>query len=151
MNIVHVHPLIVKKASQLMTITGHLAPIHLCHWSYKRTYCCLLVRNPCSYVVDTCLAGTCKAVKGNMFSIKAIVVCVVSTANEGECLPARRFVLHPWLCVIEADIIDAEALFFGGALLPTEILLRMARDLHRCPCGDEVLGDVLPFTTTKHF
>jgi hypothetical protein len=27
----------------------------------------------------------------------------------------------------------------------------MARDLHRCPCGDKVLGDVLPFTTTKHF
>jgi hypothetical protein len=29
--------------------------------------------------------------------------------------------------------------------------LRMARDLHRCPCGHEVLGDVLPFTTAKHF
>lgn len=132
-----------------MTITGHLAPILLHHWSYKRT-CCLLFRSPCGYFVVICLAGICEAVKGNMFSIEAIVVCVVSTASEGELPPARRVVLHPWLCVIEADIIDAKA-FSGGAPLPTKILLRMARDLHWCPCRNEVLGDVLPFTTAKHF
>ena len=134
-----------------MTVTGHLAPIHLCHWSYKRTYCCLLVRNPCSYLVDTCLAGTCKAIKCNMFSSKAIGVCLVSTASEGEGLQARRVVLHPWLCVIEADIIDAEALFSSGALLPMEILLRMAIDLDWRPCGDEVPRYVLLVTTTIHF
>lgn len=117
--------------------------------SYRRTCSCLLVCNPCSYLVVTCLAaGIREAVKGT-------VVCIIvrTASSEGERLPAARGVVlpHPWLCVVEANIVDAKALFLCGALLPAEILLCMARDLHWCPCGDEVLGDVLPFTTAKHF
>ena len=90
-------------------------------------------------------------VQDSVLSLKVIIICVVSTATEGESLQTRRVLLHPWLCVIEADIIDAEALFSSGALLPMEILLRMAIDLDWHPCGDEVPRYVLPVTTTIHF
>jgi hypothetical protein len=86
-----------------------------------------------------------------MLSLNVIIICVVSTAAKGERLRTRRVLLHPWLCVIEADIIDAEALFSSGALLPMEILLCMATDLVWRPCGDEVPRYVLPVTTAIHF
>ena len=97
------------------------------------------------------LASMCEFVQDSMLSLNAIIICVVSTAAKGERLQTRRVLLHPWLCVIEAHIIDVEALFPSGALLPMEILLRMATDLDRRPCGDEVPRYVLPATTAKHF
>ena len=72
------------------------------------------------------LASMCEFVQDSMLSLNAIIICVVSTAAKGERLRTRRVLLHPWLCVIEAHIIDVEALFPSGALLPMEILLRMA-------------------------
>jgi len=86
-----------------------------------------------------------------MLSLNVIIICVVSTAAKGERLRTRRVLLHPWLCVIEAHIIDVEALFPSCALLPMEILLRMAADLDWRPCGDKVPRYILPATTTIHF
>jgi hypothetical protein len=86
-----------------------------------------------------------------MLSLNVIIICVVSTVTKGKSLQTRRVLLHPWLCVIEANIIDAEALFPSGALLPLEILLCMAADLDWRPCGDEVPRYVLPATTAIHF
>ena len=57
--------------------------------------------------------------------------------------------MHPGLIIAEANVVDAAALPPGSVLHPAEILLGMARDLHWCPSGNEVLGDVLPVTLTK--
>jgi hypothetical protein len=46
------------------------------------------------------------------------------------------------------NIVDAAALPPSCVHHPTEILLGMARDLHQCPGGNEVLGDVLLVTST---
>ena len=97
------------------------------------------------------LASMCEFVQDSLLSLNVIIICVVSTAAKGERLQTRRVLLHPWLCVIEAHIIDVEALFPSGALLPMEILLRMAADLDWRPCGDKVPRYVLPATTTIHF
>jgi hypothetical protein len=58
--------------------------------------------------------------------------------------------LHPGLIIAEANVVDAAALLPGSVLHPAEILLGMARDLHWCPGGNEVLRDVLPVASTKH-
>ena len=97
------------------------------------------------------LARMCEFVQNSMLSLNVIIMCVVSTMAEGETLQTRRVLLHPWLCIIEANIIDAEALFPSGALVPVEILLCMATDLIRRPCGDEVPRYVLPVTTAIRF
>jgi len=97
------------------------------------------------------LASMCEFVQDSMLSLNAIIICVVSTAAKGERLQTRRVLLHPWLCVIEAHIIDVEALFPSGALLPMKILLCMAADLDWRPCGDKVPRYVLPATTAIHF
>lgn len=97
------------------------------------------------------LASMCEFVQDNILSLKVIIFVVVSSMTKGESLQTRRVLLHPWICVIEVDIIDAKSLFSCGALFPMEILLCMAADLYWRPCGDEVLRYVLPVTTTIHF
>ena len=111
----------------------------------------MLTSSPGGNLSTARLASKCEFVQDSVLSLKVIIICIVSIATEGESLQTRRVLLHPWLCVIEADIIDGEALFPSGALLPMEILLRMAADLDWRPCGDKVPRYVLPATTTIHF
>ena len=111
----------------------------------------MLTSSPGGNLSTALLASMCEFVQDSVLSLKVIIICVVSIVAEVESLRMRRILLHPWLCVIKADIIDAEALFSSGALLPMEILLRMTADLDWRPCGDKVPRYVLPATTTIHF
>jgi hypothetical protein len=47
-----------------------------------------------------------------------------------------NIILRPRFRIIEANIINTVALLLGG-VMPTEVLLRMAGDLHLLPGGDE--------------
>lgn len=131
-----------------------MGPILLHHWSCRRRTRCLLTSSPGDCLAAAHLTGRalegrinlCEVVHGSELATKAIRVWVVSIASES--LPARGVVLHPWLSVIEADVVDAVALLLCGALLPTKELLCMAGDLHWRFSGDEVLRDVLPITTS---
>ena len=111
----------------------------------------MLTSSPGGNLSTARMASMCEFVQDNLLSFNVIIICVVSTTAKGKRLRTRRVLLHPWLCVIEASIIDAEVLFPSGPLLPMEILLRMAIDLDWRPCGDEVPRYVLPVTTTIHF
>ena len=92
----------------------------------------------------------CKVVHGWKLVAGSIAIWIIRT-SKGEWLPTGRVVWGPRFIIIEANIINTVALFLVGALLhPTKVLLRMAGDLHRCPSGDEVPGDVLPITTAIH-
>jgi hypothetical protein len=57
--------------------------------------------------------------------------------------------VHPRFIIAEANVVDATALPPGSVLHPAEILLGVAGDLHWCPSGNKVLGDVLPVASTK--
>jgi hypothetical protein len=85
-----------------------------------------------------------QVVHGGVLVASTIVVRIVGAAIEGISLPSGSVVLHPWLNIIEANVIDAVALPAGSVLLLEKVLLGMAGDLHRCPGGDKVLRDILP-------
>jgi hypothetical protein len=91
----------------------------------------------------------CKVVHGGKLAAGSIDIWIIRT-SKGEWLPTGRVIQGLRFIIIEANIINTVALFFVGALQPTKVLLRMAGDLHRCPGGDKVPGDVLPITAAIH-
>ena len=79
-----------------------------------------------------------------------MTIWIICTTGKGERLLARRAIMYPRFSIIEAYIINTIALLLGGALHPTEVLLRMAGDLHQRLSGDEVPRVVLPVATAVH-
>ena len=92
-----------------------------------------------------------RVVHGGVLAASTIVVRIVGAAIEGMPLPSGSVVLHPWLNIMEANIIDAVTLLAASVPLLEKVLLSMARDLHRCPSGDKVLRDILPVAAAVHF
>ena len=85
-----------------------------------------------------------------VLAASTIAARVVGTSTEVEPFPVGGIILSPRLGIVEADVVDAIALPTSRILQPPEVFLGMARDLQRCPSGDEVLRDVLPTTTAVH-
>ena len=79
-----------------------------------------------------------------------MTIWIICTTGKGERLLAGRVVRYPRFSIIKAYIINTIALLLGGALHPTEVLLRMAGDLRWRLSGDEVPRDVLPVATAVH-
>ena len=91
----------------------------------------------------------CKVVHGWKLVAGSIAIWIIHT-SKGEWLPAGRVAVQGPRFIIKANIINTVTLFLVGTLQPTKVLLCMAGDLHRCPSGDEVPGDVFPITTPIH-
>lgn len=90
-----------------------------------------------------------QVVHGGEMATSAIVFWVVGAAVEGEPLQTRSIILQPRLNIVDTNVIDAATLFLGG-VHPTEVLLGMAGNLHRCPSGNKVPRDIFPVATAKH-
>ena len=81
-----------------------------------------------------------------------MTIWIICTTGKGERLLAGRVVRYPRFSIIKAYIIiiNTIVLLLGGALHPTEVLLRMAGDLRWRLSGDEVPRVVLPVATAVH-
>ena len=139
------------------------APSPLRYWNCRRTGGprLLVVTSPGRHLtaVNIGLTGVMKdgrldliqVAHGGVLAASTIVVRIVGAAIEGMPLPSGSVVLHPWLNIMEANIIDAVTLLAASVPLLEKVLLSMARDLHRCPSGDKVLRDILPVAAAVHF
>ena len=138
---------------------GAPSPLH--YWNSRRTGGPhMVVTSPGRHLaaVNIGLTGVIKdgrlflilVVHGGMLAASTIAIRIVGATIGVIPLPSGSVVLHPWLNIREANIIDAVTLPVGSVPMLEKELLGMARDLHRCSSGDKVLRDILPVATAVH-